>query len=127
MNTLIQLDDEGYFVGYTEGDESPLEVGVILYPANTIDPAPLPTLSQGERAKWVSNEWVVIPVEEELIEVLTDEEQAAIDQEEINNASKALLHSTDWYVIRRSDTGVPIPEDIDTARAAARLSIVEEV
>jgi len=43
--------------------------------------------------------------------------------EELNEEALAYLFSTDWYVIRRSDTGEPIPEDITLARAAARTRI----
>ena len=35
--------------------------------------------------------------------------------------AKAYLDSTDWYVVRFSETGVPIPEEVSTKRAEARL------
>jgi hypothetical protein len=35
----------------------------------------------------------------------------------------SLLTSTDWYVIRAAETNVPIPPEINTARAAARATI----
>lgn len=47
-------------------------------------------------------------------------------QEILNRESQAYLTETDWYVTRRSDTGVAIPIDIDEARAAAREAIVEQ-
>lgn len=34
------------------------------------------------------------------------------------------LESTDWYVTRMVETGVPVPEDVLEARAAARAKIV---
>jgi len=34
------------------------------------------------------------------------------------------LNQTDWYVIRNQETGADIPQDILTARAEARASIV---
>jgi len=46
---------------------------------------------------------------------------------ELSAMSLEYLKSTDWYVTRRSDTGVAIPADVDTARAEARLAIVEGV
>ena len=48
------------------------------------------------------------------------------DDEPNNEKHLAYLADTDWYVIRRSDTGVAIPIDIDEARAAAREAIVEQ-
>ena len=47
-----------------------------------------------------------------------------IDDEPDNKTHLAYLAETDWYVIRRSDTGVAIPTDVDEARAAAREAIV---
>jgi hypothetical protein len=44
-----------------------------------------------------------------------------------NLESRVYLADTDWYVIRKSETGVAIPQDILDARAASRLSIVGEV
>ena len=45
-------------------------------------------------------------------------------QEVINNDSLAYLDSTDWYAIRYAETGVAVPSDVTTARAAARSAIV---
>lgn len=36
---------------------------------------------------------------------------------------ESYLNSTDWYVVRRIDTGVEIPPDVDVARQAARDEI----
>jgi hypothetical protein len=35
--------------------------------------------------------------------------------------ARAYLASTDWYVVRRSETGEPIPQDVMDKRAAARI------
>ena len=45
-------------------------------------------------------------------------------QEVTNNESMAYLESTDWYAIRYAETGVAVPSDVTTARAAARSAIV---
>jgi len=57
MKQVIQLDAQGYFVGTTTADESPLEQGVYMMPADTID-VDVPTVSDGQRAKWDSG-WVL--------------------------------------------------------------------
>lgn len=49
------------------------------------------------------------------------------DGEPDNEKHLAYLADTDWYVTRRSDTGVAIPVDIDEARSAAREAIVQGV
>lgn len=40
-----------------------------------------------------------------------------------NQEKRAYLLSTDWYVIRQAETGIPVPEDILEARQLARESI----
>lgn len=58
MNQKIvsQLDAQGYFVGTTTADESPLEPGVFLLPAGTVD-VQAPVVTEGKRMKW-AGEWV---------------------------------------------------------------------
>lgn len=48
-----------------------------------------------------------------------------VEQERINKESLDYLASTDWYVIREMDSGIPCPADIKTARAAARAVIIK--
>jgi len=54
-----------------------------------------------------------------VVEQTPEEIQAQINQEAL-----AYLASTDWYVVRFSETGVAIPDDIKTARQVARDAIV---
>ena len=56
MKQVSQLDQDGYFVGVTTADASPLEPGVFLIPGGAIDVAP-PTVPEGQRAKW-NGQWV---------------------------------------------------------------------
>lgn len=48
---VVQLDHDGYFIGSTVADESPLEPDVFLIPARCVD-APAPIVPPGKRAKW---------------------------------------------------------------------------
>jgi len=58
---------------------------------------------------------------------ITDEmlaADAAIQAKEKNNEPHLkYLHDTDWYAMRKADTGVEIPADIAAKRQAARESI----
>ena len=54
----------------------------------------------------------------------TDAEIAANTQAELNATSQAYLSSTDWYITRHAETAVAVPDEITTARAAAREAIV---
>ena len=98
MKNVIQLDSDGYFLGVTVADESPLEPGVFLYPANTID-AEFPVLAEGERAKW-ENEWIIespTPQPPEPIPdpepELTYAEKRALEYPPIGDQLDALFHA----------------------------------
>lgn len=55
------------------------------------------------------------------------DEAARIAQAETLIAqAKDVLQSTDWYVVRRAETGAPIPQDVIEARDAARAQISGE-
>ena len=57
-----------------------------------------------------------------LVDVVESPEQI---QSIVNKRARNYLASTDWYVIRKLETGVEIPQDILDARQAARESIIE--
>jgi hypothetical protein len=44
-------------------------------------------------------------------------------QAQINAHSRAYLQETDWYVIRMTETGEPIPKDVLVKRKEARGSV----
>jgi hypothetical protein len=50
---------------------------------------------------------------------------AKLEQEKINAESLAYLASTDWMIIRESETGVVCPVEIKKARQAARDRIIK--
>jgi len=70
MKNVIQLDDNGYFAGVTVADESPLEVGVYLMPAHTVD-ADVPTIPDGHVAKW-NGAWVYEPIPAPVVEPIPE-------------------------------------------------------
>ena len=43
----------------------------------------------------------------------------------INQTAREYLRKTDWYVVRLTETGEPIPEEISEKRFEARTSIIE--
>lgn len=47
------------------------------------------------------------------------------EQVVINMKARAYLTSTDWYVTRWLEKGIPIPQEIAEAREAARQRIVD--
>lgn len=53
---VCQLDENGYFVGLVEADESPLEPGVFLIPRGALD-VEAPSVPTGKRARWSGDSW----------------------------------------------------------------------
>ena len=59
MKTVSQLDADGYFIGETVAQESPLEEGIHLIPRGAVDLAP-PDIPEGKRARWDGDaSWVI--------------------------------------------------------------------
>ena len=73
MKTVVQLNQQGYYTGLSVADESPLEPGIYLMPAGTID-AEQPVIPENHRARWVDNSWtfeslpIIVPDETSVIE-----------------------------------------------------------
>ena len=47
------------------------------------------------------------------------------NQHKKNQESLSYLNSTDWYIVRMSETNVKVPDNILKARAAARIAVKE--
>ena len=52
-------------------------------------------------------------------------EAQASKQEAANKEARDYLGSTDWYIVREAETGVPTPQEIRDARQEARLKVSE--
>lgn len=63
MKQVIQLNNDGYFVGVTVADESPLEPGVYHIPYGCIE-AEVPEQREGKLVKW-SDGWVYEDIPQE--------------------------------------------------------------
>ena len=50
-------------------------------------------------------------------------ERAEREREATRAEALAYLASTDWMVVRQTETGKPVPEDIAAQRAAARKTV----
>jgi hypothetical protein len=58
--TVFQLDNSGLFVGTTVADESPLEPGVWLMPAKTVDVEPPTEWPDDKWPRWNGSSWVLV-------------------------------------------------------------------
>lgn len=52
--------------------------------------------------------------------IVVEEKTAEQLQAEINTEALAYLASTDWYVVRFSETGIAIPDDVKAKRQESR-------
>lgn len=125
---IYNYDDNGIFINEGIADESPLEPGVFLIPANSTTIEPLEH-KDGFYIKFNSelNEFVY---EEKPIEVkeanneLSEEELASQLQEQANAEARAKLNELDWKVIRELERLMLTGTDLNLAREELRESIV---
>jgi hypothetical protein len=90
MKQVIQLDSEGYFVGFTTADESPLEPGVYLLPGGSVDTT-APSIPEGKLAKW-DKEWVYEDI---------PKPEPEINPEPVSEPESMVEQVVDFYVLRR--------------------------
>lgn len=58
--TVFQIDSSGLYVGATLADESPLEPGVWLLPAKTVEPVPPAQWPDDKWPRWSGSGWVLV-------------------------------------------------------------------
>lgn len=63
----------------------------------------------------------ILPAEYEVEQI---DITAQIKQEKTNQEALDYLASTDWYIVRLSETGVSVPVDVLLKRAEARTKVV---
>jgi hypothetical protein len=91
MKTVVQLNQQGYYTGLTVADESPLEPGVYLMPAGTID-AEQPIIPENHFARWVDNNWTFEPMPE----IVAAEELAAVEETYVQKRAREYPPMTDY-------------------------------
>tara|TARA_R110000822_G_scaffold95989_1_gene218928 strand:+ start:271 stop:669 length:399 start_codon:yes stop_codon:yes gene_type:complete len=90
---VYQTDHEGFYVGEAVADVDPRDNTNHLIPAGCVTHAP-PTLTEGQLAQWVEDNWVIVtvPVEED-----TELEPVTIDPaQEARDTRNSLLETYDW-------------------------------
>lgn len=59
FKTVWQTDGDGFLLGTTVADESPLEPGVFLIPAGAVEEAPPGVAPPKQAWRWVGGVWVL--------------------------------------------------------------------
>jgi hypothetical protein len=55
--------------------------------------------------------------------ILTPEQLAEVEENYAKMTAKEYLATTDWYVVRKAETGVEIPSEVETQRLEARKTL----
>lgn len=69
---VYQTDHEGFYIGLNTADPDPMLPNNWLIPGGCVTVEP-PMVSNGQRAKWVNDSWIIIGPEPELEPVLPSE------------------------------------------------------
>jgi len=77
--------------------------------------------SDEELAQWLAGDSFKYP-QDHWVEYVDISSQ--VEQDKINAEALAYLASTDWMIIRETETQVPCPLEVKELRAAARLKVV---
>jgi hypothetical protein len=134
MDKIYNFDKNGLFVG-----ESPMEFDPIdkapMIPANATTIKPLQA-KEGFTINFVNGNWAYVGIDkvkpEQPLEpyyiwdevswswVVDFNLQEVFLAEQAKAEARAYLNSTDWYIIRQTETGVAIPDDVLAKRAVCR-------
>jgi hypothetical protein len=103
-----------------EDREQMIQAAVFDENDQEIEPAIYETVRECIEPEVIDLQEVNVPAEYEL-EIVDISDQLA--QEQVNNAARSYLASTDWYVVRFLETGIAVPSEVTAQRAAARASV----
>ena len=122
---MIQLDQNGFFIGTAIIEPSPLEPGRNLIPAGAVD-APAPELPAEHRAKWAGDRWLYEPIpkpepEPEPEPVDPVKQAQDIVDAELREIDLASIRSMREYIAALPDAPQPI-KDHEAAAAAKRAA-----
>ena len=127
MKTVIQLDDDGYYVGNTIADPSPLEDGVYLFPRNSID-VPPPVIPDTAKAKWTGDDWKYILPTPEVITPTPPPTQAELNADvlgKIDEQERKCIRAIRELTLDPSNvTARKYLQDADTDIAALRGQLI---
>lgn len=120
---IYNYDHAGVFTGESEADESPLEPGVFMIPAQATEIEP-PTIPSGSRAVFDGSQWKVeaLPEPEPDPEPTDDDLKARCKREAV-----ARLAETDYSELPSVRAAITNGAEFDAYRAAVRALAINPV
>lgn len=91
---IYNYDDNGFFIGSSEADESPLEQGVFLVPRNATEIVP-PAIGDGQAVKFENGCWIVVEASKEELSTPEEKDLASMVRQQRNG----LLYASDWSML----------------------------
>lgn len=112
-------------IGFSYADPDPVVSGSWLIPANacTVEPGPA-IAGKTQHFNTTADEWYYLDIPIQAAEPAAVQTPEEIRQQK-NVAARVYLTSTDWYIIRKMETGDAVPDAILIARQAARADIID--
>jgi len=87
---VYQCDANGFLIGETVADESPLEKGVFLIPANCTKKKP-PKEKEGKIAQFADDKWKLVDIPKPVESLETEVADVVEDEPEIEGSEEAFL------------------------------------
>lgn len=107
---------DGSFTGVTDADESPLEKGVFLLPANATFQPP-PKAKKGQTVVWRGDKWEAVKLQEAQEKTQTKQE---VTWDSVRKRRNALLFLCDWTQVQDSPLTVEKRKEWASYRASLR-------
>lgn len=112
-------------IGFSYADPDPVVEGSWLIPSNACTVEPGPDIEgKTQHFSITLNSWYYTDIPATPAEPVSPPTPEDIRQQK-NMEARTYLTSTDWYIIRKIETGTAVPDAILIARQAARADIID--
>ena len=123
MTKIYNYDKNGFFTGESDADESPLEKGVFLIPADATEIEP-PATPEGKRARFANGRWTL---EDAPTPFAPPEPTEDLLKSRCKAEAKARLAETDFSELPSVRAAITNGAEFDAYRVAVRALAINPV